>query len=198
VPLALVSLTLVGAALRFAFLSRPPLWGDEAATYMRICGTFRQMLDVLRDAWFPPLHYLLYFWISRHIPMDPFGMRLAPAIAGTLMIPAVYFLARQMTSPRVSLVAAAFTCCSAYMLAYSRDAKMYMEFWLACTLATACLMWWTRTGRSTAWLAWIAAGAAMVGLHGMGLAMLAVHLLVFFTSRRVTGLRAAMFATGCS
>jgi hypothetical protein len=194
--LAVLALTVVGGALRFYALDRPPLWGDEAATYARICATYRDLLDVLRDAAFPPLHYQLYWWLSRHMPMDPFGLRLVPAIAGTLMIPAMYFLARQMVGVRAALVATTLTAGSAYMLAYSRDAKMYVEFWLAVTLSTASLLWWTRTGRSTAWLCWLACGVAMVGLHGMGFAMLAVHLLMYLTGRRAGALTAVAFVVG--
>ena len=51
------------------------------------------------------------------------------------------------------------------MLFYSRDAKMYMDAWLFVTLNLACLLWWFRTGKSTAWLCWIACGAAACGLQ---------------------------------
>jgi len=196
VLLLLCAFTLIGGALRFTALDRPSLWGDEAATYRRISGTYRQLLDSLRDAWFPPLHYQLYFWLSRHIPMDPFGMRLMPAIAGTLMIPAMYFLARQLVSVRDSLTAAGFTAISAYLLAYSRDGKMYMELWLFVALSTACLMWWVRTSRSTAFLAWVASAAAMVGLHGMGFAVLGLHVVFFLTGRRVTGWKTLALVIG--
>jgi hypothetical protein len=182
--------------LRFIALDRPSLWGDEAATYMRIGGTYRQLLDTLREAWFPPLHYELYWWLSRHVPMEPFGMRMVPAIAGTLMIPAMYFLSRQLVSVRDSLMTAGFTAASAYMLAYSRDAKMYMEFWLFVALSTACLMWWVRTGASTAFLAWVASALAMVGLHGMGFAALGLHVIFFLTGRRVSGLTAMALVVG--
>lgn len=193
---SLIALTIFGGALRFYALDRPTLWGDETATYARICGTFRELLDVLRDAAFPPLHYLLYWWVSRHVPMDEFGLRLVPAIAGTLMIPAMYFLARQMVGVRPALVAATITACSAFLLAYSRDAKMYMDFWLAVTLATGCLLWFTRTGHSTAFLGWVAGGIAMVGLHGMGFAMLGVQIIMYLIGRRVSGWKTVAFVIG--
>src|SRR5438093_925464 len=33
----LLLLTLLGGVLRFAYLDRPAIWGDEAATFMRVC-----------------------------------------------------------------------------------------------------------------------------------------------------------------
>src|SRR3954466_6640820 len=127
-------LTLVGGFLRFAYLDRPAIWCDEAATFMRVCGTFQQLVDELVIAGFAPLHYLLYWWIRQHTPLTPVVLRLTPAIAGTLMIPAMYWLAGRVCSRPPAILAAAFTACSAYMLNYSRDAKMYAELWLLVTV----------------------------------------------------------------
>jgi uncharacterized membrane protein len=136
-------LTIIAAVLRFAALDRPSLWGDEAWTFSRVCGSYKEMLDLVSFAGFAPLHYELYWWIGHHLAkLTPIVMRLVPAIAGTLMVPAVYFLARQLVSVRTALVAALFATVSAYLLVYSRDAKMYMHFWLMCTLSRGCFLWW--------------------------------------------------------
>src|SRR3954470_16243543 len=62
--LLLLLITLLGGALRFTRLEQPQIWFDEAATFSRVCGTYQQMLDVLQDAGFGPLHYHLYWWIK--------------------------------------------------------------------------------------------------------------------------------------
>jgi len=143
-PIALLGLiTLLGGILRFASLSQPALWGDEAFTFSRVCGSYRQMLDVLQANGFMPLHYTLYWWLGQHFDLSPIVMRLPVAIAGTLMPPAMYFLARQLRLPATTaLVVALFTACSAYMLVYSRDAKMYMPLYLACATYVGCVLWW--------------------------------------------------------
>ncbi len=162
----LLGITAAAAAVRFAFLGRPCLWGDEALVYWRTCGTFAQLLRLLHGDGFPPLHYELY-WLIVHasgtVP-SPAAMRAVPAACGTLLVPAVYGLARQLLPRRPSLWAAAFTAGSGFALFYSRDAKMYAEAWLAMTVSVACLLAWVRTGRATAWLAWVAAGSAAAGL----------------------------------
>ena len=56
-------------------------------------------------------------------------LRLLPALAGTFMVPAMYFLARQFLGRRGALLAAAFTAVSAFLNYYSRDAKMYEPTW---------------------------------------------------------------------
>ncbi len=175
-------ITLLGGALRFSFLEKPPLWGDEAFTYSRICGDYREMLDVLAYDGFPPLHYEAYWVLRQWKPLTPHMMRMIPSVAGTLMIPAMYFLAVQMVRKRTALLVALFTSVSAYMMVYSHDAKMYMQSWLFIALNVACLLWWIRTGLRVAWLAWIATGLAMAGFHLSSLAVLAVEVIILLTN----------------
>jgi hypothetical protein len=119
--------------------------------------------------------------VSGGVRMTPIVMRLVPALAGTLMIPAMYFLAMQIAGRKVGLVTALLTACSAYMLVYSRDAKMYMHFWLFCTLSAGCFLWWLRVHTRISWLCWVASSLAMCGLHAPGLAILAIELVVYLS-----------------
>jgi 4-amino-4-deoxy-L-arabinose transferase-like glycosyltransferase len=183
--LILFLITAIGGFLRFYRLTYPPLWNDETLVYWRVCGTYGQLLNVLRshDA-FPPLHYSLYWFIGRFFRLTPLVMRLPPAICGTLNIPAVYLLARQLLPRKTSLVAAALTACSAFMLFYSRDAKMYPEFYLLATLNVACLWRWFRTHALTDWLCWVAAGCGMVGFYSAGLIVPAFSLVFLLTQSK--------------
>lgn len=73
---------------------------------------------------------------------SPFVLRFLPALCGTLMVPAMYFLASRLVARRTALLVAVLTCFSAYLLNYSRDAKMYMQFWFFAALHVGCLLWW--------------------------------------------------------
>ncbi|MGH7178444.1 MAG: glycosyltransferase family 39 protein [Tepidisphaeraceae bacterium] len=177
-----LALTLLGGVLRFSFLDRPPIWFDEAATFGRVAGTYQQLLTQLEEAGFGPLHYELYWWMKQHWTMTPRMMRLAPAICGTLMIPAMYWLARQLAGRRIALLSAALTTFSAYLLSYSRDGKMYMEFWFFCVLHMGSLLWWLRTRRPIPWWCWVISGSAMLGLHMLGAIVLAIELPMVLTT----------------
>ena len=137
-------------------------------------------------------------WVpaERTLKLTPWVMRSVPATCGTLSIPAIYFLARQIVSRGTALVAAAVTACSAFMLFYSRDCKMYADGWLLVTLNVACLLWWLRTGRSTAWLCWVAAGCGMVGLNGNTAAVPAVSVVFLLTQRRLRWPTTVAFLAG--
>ncbi|HEY1629512.1 MAG TPA: glycosyltransferase family 39 protein, partial [Tepidisphaeraceae bacterium] len=179
----LISLTLIGAILRFAWLDRPPIWGDEAATYMRVIGTFEQLMRELAQWGFGPLHYLMYWEIRQHTPLTPWMMRLPVAIAGTLMIPAMYFLAIQLVPRKTALLVALLTAFSAYMMNYSRDAKMYADMWLCLALHMGGFFWWLRTRKSIAWFAWLAPGMLMLGIQAVSGVLLPVELLIILTAR---------------
>ena len=189
-------LTLLAAALRFLALGQPNLWGDEAWTFSRICGTYQEMLDLVSLAGFAPLHYELYWWIGQHAKLSPIVMRLVPALAGTLMVPAIYFLARQLVSVRTALLSALLASVSAYLLVYSRDAKMYMHFWLAGTLSVACLLWWLRHPTRIRWYCWVAASIAMVGLHAPGMILLGIEAPFFLSHPGLHWKRAIAFVVG--
>lgn len=212
----LLVLTLLAGFLRFAWIGQPPLWTDESYTFRRLSGSYQDLLDVLQFDGFGPLHYQLYWWIAHKagnawsdpklmtsadyakqvVGMTPFWMRLVPSLLGTLMVPVMYFLARQMTSRRTSLLVAAFTACSAFMMAYSHDAKMYMMLWFFGALSTACLLWWFRTDMRLAWLAWIAATLAMAGTQASGLVLLAVQPIFMVTQRRMHWKKFVLFVIG--
>lgn len=200
---ALILITLFAGVTRFAWLDRPSIWGDEAATFRRVCGTYEQMLQTLEQTRFMPLHYQAYWLLGQLFEgktpaeaLTPQVMRLIPAIAGVLMVPAMYFLARQLVSRRASLLTALFTACSAYIFVYSRDAKMYMHFWLCLALNMASFLWWLRTRSLTGWLGWIAAGSAACGLHMTALGVIAIQPIMLLTQRRAHWVHAIVFAIG--
>lgn len=227
--------------LRFSFLDRPAIWGDESATLGRVCGDYQDLLDRLQYDGFGSLHYQLYWWIKQGFPlgfetkieptrpmeamrrrptpgdspppkekrwlyprypivkdgvfMSPFVMRFVPALAGTLMVPAMYWLAVQLSNRRVALITATLTTFSAYFLVYSRDAKMYMHLWFCMVLSVGCFLWWLRCARSNdpeapnpnfiyrriAWLGWVASAIAACGLHATGMVVLGIETLIFVT-----------------
>jgi uncharacterized membrane protein len=190
--LFLLGVTALAGVFRFALLDRPPFWNDEARTYMRICGTYDEMLRFLRVDGFGPLHYELDWLLAQRFKMTPFVMRLSPAVTGTLLVPAMYLLAFELLGRRVARLTAVLTACSAFFMAYSRDAKMYMPLWFFMTLHVGCLLWWMRTGRSTAWLACVAAGCAAVGIHVTGLIVLPLDLLIGMTGANFTWQRGVL------
>lgn len=194
--IALTGITLLAGILRFTALGRIGIWGDEAATYGRVNGSFWQLLEVLQYDGFAPLHYELYFALARWFVLDPFMMRLWPAIAGTLTIPALYLIGRELFDKRIGLVAAMLGACSAYLLYYSRDAKMYAPMWLCVTMSMGCFLWWLNHGKRLGYWAWIFWTLGAAGIHLPGLVILAVQPVALLLHPRRTWLRLLLFLFG--
>lgn len=196
----LLAITIAAGVVRYATYDMPSLWTDEAYTFRRVTSSYQDLLDVLQDDGFAPLNYEIYWYLAQKLGgaqhLTPFWMRVVPCTWGTLMVPAMYFLARQLTSKRTSLLVAAFTACSAYMMVYSHDCKMYMLLWLSCATSVGALLWWFRTNRRIAWLAWIAAGIVAGGTHAPGLVLLGLEPLFMLTQRRLTWQKFLLFFLG--
>jgi hypothetical protein len=194
-PLLLI--TLLGGVLRLLLLWRPAFWIDEAAVYRRVCGSLSDMMDRVADSGFTPLHYLMEWAIKQVAPMTPFVMRLPTALAGTAMVPVMYWLTAQiLASRRTAMLVALFTACGSYVLAYSRDAKMYIECWMFVALCTACLLWWLSSQRWIAWGCWLLSGVIMLGLHGTAAMILPVQAIIFVTHPKLHWKRAIPFVLG--
>ena len=116
-PWLLLGLTLLAGALRLIYLDRPTLWHEEIATVSRLAG-----IDTDGGHGGTP---------------TPVIARLAPAIAGTLLPAAVYWLARRLVPRRAALAAAAFIACSAWTLSFSRQAQAHAPLWLLSVAALA-------------------------------------------------------------
>jgi 4-amino-4-deoxy-L-arabinose transferase-like glycosyltransferase len=175
----LALLTLMAGALRTAWPSRPEVWNDEAMTFRRVSGTWWELCEELRDDGFVPLHYEMTWAVARVIggpeKLTPFWLRLFPAACGTLMVPAMYWLGRELAGRRVGTLAATFSAVSAYLCAHSRDAKMYMPVWVFVTLNMGCFVSWLRGWQLRMFLLWAFTGVAMGGLHATGLILVGVE-----------------------
>ena len=212
--LTLLGIVLLGGVLRFSFMSRPLLWGDDAYTVYRTHADYQAMLNILQNDGFTPLHYELYWLLGRaagtkdsiisssgqsvvhSVGMTPLVVRLLPAFWGTLMVPAMYLLAVHLVRRRTALVIALFTACSAYLLGYSRDGKMYIMQWSLSALSAGCLLWWFKSGLRIAWLAWVASSLGMASSHMTGMALLPLEALFFLTRSNVHWKQSILFVIG--
>lgn len=171
--------TYAAAFVRFAGISHTSGDSDEALVYFRTCGTFGQLVDLLRNDGFVPLHYEFHWALKHLLVLSPGVMRFLPALAAVLMVPAMYFLARQFVGRQTALVVAAFTAVSAFIGWRAQYAKMYSHLWLFCTLSMGSLLWWLRNRSGVAWWCWVASSVAAVGLHSLAWGVIALQPVVF-------------------
>jgi hypothetical protein len=161
-------MTLIGAGLRFYALGELPraINGDEG-----LIGTWAQDIGRAGGALVMPFAAIdgvgtIYLWFMQQI-IDVFGpvplsIRLMPAIAGVLAIPAVYLFAREVTNPRVALIASALLTVSHVHVHFSRQvAVSYIYTTLSVPLSLYFLL--TAMERRSAFR--MVLSVLMIGIH---------------------------------
>ena len=139
----LLAVTLVGLILRLVNIHDWPLWSDEALTLLIAQWPLQTLFLIPADPT-PGLYYALHKAL-----LGPFAQvataRSISVVAGTLLIPASYFLAKQARVPAV--LTAALVALSFPLIDYSQEARAYSLLVLLVTLSAGSFLWWARTER---------------------------------------------------
>ena len=123
----LAGIIAAAAVVRFATLDHQSYDHDEAVTAWRVLqsdlgGTLSVVADSERS---PPLYYLLAWLWSKLFGTGEVGLRSLSALIGTLTVPAAYLAARELSSARAGLIAAALVAFNPYLVWYSQQARSY-------------------------------------------------------------------------
>lgn len=176
--LILAALIVAGLALRLAVTRG--IWLDEAIT---IHQAHLSIHDLFRSLYFgdrqPPLYHLTLWLTIRAFGDGEFAVRLPTLIAGTLVIPALYALGRELYDRRTGLIAAAFATASPLLVWYSQEVRMYTFATLFGLLALLTQLRVIRKPTMGNWAAYILATAALLWSHYFGLLLIAVQQLIF-------------------
>ena len=176
--LILGGLVLVGLVLRLAVPRG--IWLDEAITIhqarLSLHDLFQNLYNGDRQ---PPLYHLTLWATIRAFGHGEAAVRLPSLIAGTLLIPALYELARELYDRRTGLIAAAFAAVSPVLIWYSQEVRMYEFAALFGLLALLTQLRAIRNGTMLNWAAYILATAALLWSHYFGLVVIGVQQLIF-------------------
>ncbi len=132
-------LTCIGFLLRFYQIDQQSLWLDEISSLRNArafgAGGIVALAAIDQVA---PLHSIV-LWMATVIGGESaLTLRTPSAIAGTLMIPAMYMLVRRFSFDRATAyVATLITCISPLLIWYSQEARMYVFVALCATLYVA-------------------------------------------------------------
>ena len=167
--LAVALLTVAGFAVRLRGIGQS-LGGDELLSWF---GTWKQPLSVVlqrspeyRDP-NPPLFFLLAK-ASEAMGDPTVTIRLPSLIAGTLLIPLVWLLARRVANDRAALAAAGLAAFNLTAVFYSNEARPYELLAFLGALSALLLLKALDSGRAGWWLGWALASAAVMYTHYTG------------------------------
>ena len=176
--LVLAGLILAGLALRLAVPRG--IWLDEAIT---IHQAHLSLHDMFRSLYYgdrqPPLYHLTLWLTIRAFGDGEFAVRLPSLIAGTLVIPVLYEMGRELYDRRTGLIAGAFAAASPLLVWYSQEVRMYSFVTLFGLLALLTQLRVIRNPTMGNWAAYILATAALLWSHYFGLLLIGVQQLIF-------------------
>lgn len=142
----------------------------------------------------PPLYYLLAR-LATALPIAPLNaVRGVSALCGILLIPAVYWLTRELFGRGLTpWIAAALVACSPLQLLYAQEARQYALWLLLLVAASAALTRALRHDRATDW--WRYGFLATLGLytHLLFMPMLLAHALYGWLAYRSDAQRSRPF-----
>jgi uncharacterized membrane protein len=194
----LAGLIVAGLALRLAVPRG--IWLDEAISIHQANLSFHDMFENLQYAdRHPPLHHMVLWLTVRLIGDGELAVRVPSLIAGTLVIPAMYLLGKELYDRRTGLVAAAFGAASPLLIWYAQEARMYAFVTLFGLLALLTQLRAIRDGSMLNWALYILATAALLWSHYFGLLLIGMQQLIFvgvILHRRRAGERVKALALG--
>jgi 4-amino-4-deoxy-L-arabinose transferase-like glycosyltransferase len=125
----LAAITAIAAAVRFVTLGAQSLDHDETVTAVRVLQpTFTATMSaVAHSERTPPLYYILEWLWTKPLGFGTgiVSLRSLSAIFGTLTVPAVYLAARELSSRRAGVAAAALVALNPFLVWYSQEARAY-------------------------------------------------------------------------
>jgi uncharacterized membrane protein len=176
--LVLAAAIVTGLALRLAVPRG--IWLDEAIS---IHQAHLSLHDLFSNLYYgdrhPPLHHLVLWLTVRAFGDSEFAVRLPSVIAGTLVIPSIYALGRELYDRRTGLTAAAFATVSPLLVWYSQEVRMYAFVTLFGLLALWTQLRVIRRPSMVNWAAYILATAGLLWSHYTGLLLIIVQQAIF-------------------
>ena len=123
----LAAIVVLGAALRLATLDLQSYTHEEAVTASRVLHDgLGDTLSAIPDSEStPPLYYALAWLWSIPFGVGEVALRSLSALIGIGAIPVAYLAGRELSTPRVGLVAAGIVATSPMLIWYSQDARSY-------------------------------------------------------------------------
>lgn len=170
---ALCLITGLGTCLRFYALSRLSMWLDEAwrAAYAQLPWLY----NLRRQEFF----FLIQKIIGHCAGYTETSMRFVPAMAGSLLIPSSYFLARRFISERGSLIVSGLVSLSPIAIVYSQENAVYSLLMLTITLSLIFLVDYIDTRSRKDLLLFLIAASFAISLHVYSV-MIAMAMVAYF------------------
>ena len=174
--LALLSLTVLAAALGLFHLDHNSIWLDEAVS---VAIARQDLPGLVQQSWGPTEagNMFLYYLLMHAAPWSlesEVGARLLSILSAVLTVPLIYLTGRRMFDALVGLLAAGLLTLNAFFVQYAQEARSYALALLLVTAATYLFVRAIDRPTPRAWLTYAAvATLALYAHYFAGLVVLA-------------------------
>jgi mannosyltransferase len=198
IVVAVATLTVLAAVLRFYRLGHQGFWFDEANTVLLVHLSPGKMLGLIpQSESTPPLYYCIAWVWARIFGYGEVGLRSLSALAGVLVVPVAYGAGARLISVRAGIVAAALAAFNPLLIWYSQEARSYelLILFSGLSLLTFAVLLKDPVPRAAA--AWVIASALALATHYYAILIVipeAVWLLVAHRRRRPVQVGIALVA----
>jgi uncharacterized membrane protein len=152
--LLLVVLVVVGAVIRVVPLRS--VWLDEAISIAQARMPYGAMIHQLAVGDLHPPLWATVLWLDvRLFGYGPLAIRIPSIILGTLCIPLIYLLARELYDKRAGMVAALLITICPLAVWYSGEARMYGLYLFWSIVAMLGQAWAIRRGQRRGWVLFV-------------------------------------------
>jgi uncharacterized membrane protein len=151
--LALGAILLLAVGVRLYGLTATAIWCDEASSIITSQYNIPDLLFHAAHDVHPPLYYLLLHGWMALFGEGLFAIRALSMVIGVAIVGVGILLARQLASPRATLLAGLLLALFPFTVRYSQEVRMYSLLTLVLLGATVALMHWLREPRRNGWLA---------------------------------------------
>jgi len=130
--IAIVLLSVITLLLRFKGLTYQSYWFDELYSIATSMPE-NSVQDILNGSFtsvHPPMFHLLLWWWFKFFGFTEFSGRAFPALTGTLCIPAIYFLGKELFNKEIGIYAATIAIFNFFLIYYSQEVRPYSLYLL--------------------------------------------------------------------
>jgi 4-amino-4-deoxy-L-arabinose transferase-like glycosyltransferase len=170
-PSLLVLIVVIASFLRLWHLGHQSLWIDELGSLLTALPSLAEIpAQALRhDAFEPPLYFWLLHGMIHVAGPSEWALRLLSAVAGSLTVPVVWLLLREVTQRApIAHTGALLLATNPLHLWYSQEARPYALLVLFGSGALLCLSRALRRGGAGWWIGFSVLSAAAILTHVTG------------------------------
>lgn len=138
--IALITLLILSAALRFYRIDAQSLWYDEGNSARIAERSVRLIIEGAAGDIHPPLYYLLLKLWRAIFGGGEAALRSLSALAGVGTVALTFLIGREGFNARVAVMAAFVAAISPFAVYYGQEARMYALLAFAATLSTWALL----------------------------------------------------------